>query len=180
MNQIDQNFSVAENGSARFSTDALATPVSSGITQRQEFRGNPSLYAKKLAVVGALILIAGFLLSYFQLLERNPKFYLFMSGMTAAILVGRYFSMMGLNGPPTLIFDVHGLTIQHSKKSNEIAWKDLRSIRNEVIRGGQLWEITWATGKFDYFVDGLTCRFASIITTRFKSRNRLPGDIRER
>ena len=24
------------------------------------------------------------------------------------------------------------------------------------VRGGQLWEITWATGKFDYFVDGLT------------------------
>jgi hypothetical protein len=156
MNEIDHNLSVADAVGARFSTDALGATAGSGITQRTEFRGNPALYAKKLALVGALILIAGSLVGYFELLERNPKFYLFMTGMTVTVLVGRYLSMMGLSGPPALIFDANGVAIQRRKKSTEIAWKDLRSIRNEVIRGGQLWEITWATGKFDYFIDGLT------------------------
>ncbi|HUS36656.1 MAG TPA: hypothetical protein VM680_15000 [Verrucomicrobiae bacterium] len=145
-----------QTASPRFSTDAIADTNTTGVTQRVEFRGNPGLYAKKLAAVGVVLLIAIALTGYFYLGERNPKFYLFACGLSVAVLVGRYFSMMGLNGPPALIFDTKGITIQKGKKTTEIAWADLQSVRNEVIRGGQLWEIAWTGGKFDYFIDGLT------------------------
>jgi hypothetical protein len=146
----------AETISPRFSTDAIAETSSSGISAPVEFRGNPSLYAKKLTAVGVVVLIAIAAMGWFQLEERNPKFYLFASGMTLAVLVGRYFSLMGISGPPALVFDVKGITIRKGKKTTEVAWSDLRSVRNEVVRGGQLWEIAWMGGKFDYFIDGLT------------------------
>lgn len=145
-----------QTASPRFSTDAIADTNGTGITQPVEFRGDRGLYAKKLAAVGVVLLVAIALTGYFYLGERNPKFYLFACGLSVAVLVGRYFSMMGLDGPAALLFDANGLTIKRGKKSTEIAWADLHSIRNELVRGGQLWEIAWAGGKFDYFIDGLT------------------------
>lgn len=141
---------------SRFSTDVITGVPASGIPARAQFRGSPSLYGKKLAGVGVVVLIAISMVSWFQLEERNPYFYLFALGMTAAVLTCRYFTMMGVNGPPSLIFEATGITIKCTKKNHAVLWSDLRSIRHELIRGGQLWEIVWTGGKFDYFVDGLT------------------------
>lgn len=145
-----------QTASPRFSTDAIADANGSGITQPIEFRGNATLYAKKLAAVGVILLLAVAITGYFYLGERNPKFYLFGCGLSVAVLIGRYFSMMGFSGPPALSFDANGITIKKGKKITNVFWNDLRSVRNEVIRGGQLWEIAWTGGKFDYFIDGLT------------------------
>src|SRR5687767_5990638 len=114
----------AQTISPRFSTDAITDTGDSGIKQRIEFQGDRSLYAKKLAAVGVVVLIAIAAVGWFQLEERNPKFYLFATGMMIAILIGRYFSMMGLNGPPALVFDTKGITIRKAKKTMEIPWSD--------------------------------------------------------
>jgi hypothetical protein len=160
MNANTQSDLVAQTpAQARFSTEAVIdNDVGSGhgISQRIEFRGDRSLYAKKLAAVGVIVMIAIAAVGWFYLQERNPKFYMFMSGMAVAVMVGRYLSMMGLNGPPALIFDTAGVTIRNGKKAMDVPWGNLRSIRSEVVRGGQLWAITWTGGQFEYFVDGLT------------------------
>jgi hypothetical protein len=158
-NDTQSDLMSATSARPRFATDAVIDSDSAGshgIIQRTEFRGDRSLYAKKLAAVGVIVLIALGAVGWFYLEERNPKFYMFMGGMAVAITVGRYFTMMGLSGPPAVVFDTTGITIRNGKKTMDIPWANLRSIRNEVVRGGQLWEFTWTGGKFDYFVDGLT------------------------
>jgi len=128
----------------------------SGITENHVYRGDPSRYAKQLAIISVLAVIGILLVGYFGLKEKNPKFYLFMCGVAIVVALGRYFSMMGLHGPAALVIGPSGVKLQGHNKSTEVNWADLRSIRSVATRGGMLWEVAYAQGKFEYFTDGLT------------------------
>src|SRR5262245_13205154 len=122
---------------ARFNVSQVAlSGAPSAAIERKVFQGDRSRYAKILAVIGVGVISAILLGGRFYLGETNPKFYLFMCGGTALVLTGRYFSMMGLRGPNALVFDNAGLTLQGARKSKQISWSDLRSIRLTLIRGG--------------------------------------------